>query len=189
LSIDRADIAPVQLLVRRPRWPRHKLCLPEQLHLPHIARGIFLVPPPTLEIQPPRRRALAIRREGIRARIKAIHVRRQGRVPVRALLGVVLEHAAGQIEVGDCVVVGPRDGVICMRALGRVGDRAAVGCFLDGGVCEGLAVGVLRVPDCLWDAVGEAHHGMFPVTDVVACGMLEGVTGSGGRGGGPRTEI
>jgi hypothetical protein len=41
---------------------------------------------------------------------------------------------------------------------------------LGGGIAESLAVGVLRVPDPLGDAVFEADHVVFEVADVVACG-------------------
>lgn len=82
---------------------------------------------------------------------------------------MVGEGADDSVEVWDRVVVRAGDRVVGMRALGDVGDGPhAVGVFLDRAVLERLAARVLAVVDALGHAVGEAHHGVLPVADVVA---------------------
>jgi hypothetical protein len=163
----RTHLLSIQLLIRRPRWPTRVLCLSKQLDLPLIALRILLVAPFALEPQPARRLAVE-RLELILLSIKLIEIRRKNGIPVRALLGVVFEDAAGQVEVRDRVVVGAAHSVVRVRAFGGVRDGAAGRCLFDGGPREGLAICVLGEPHGLRDAVGEAHHGVFPVADVVA---------------------
>jgi hypothetical protein len=100
---------------------------------------------------------------------------------------VVFKYASRQVEVRDCVVVGTAYGVVCVRAVRRVGDWAQVVRVLLGNlktgrsagvgstrrtfahrVLEGLSVGMLRVPDSLGLAIAKAHHYMLPVADVVS---------------------
>ena len=67
------------------------------------------------------------------------------------------------------MVVGAGDGVVGVCAVGDVDDWSyAVLVFLDRGVGEGFAGGVLGEPHGLRGAVDEADHGVFPVADVVA---------------------
>lgn len=169
LPILGTNLLPIQLLIRRPRGTPRKLCLAKKLKLPLIALRILLVTPPAPEIKPRGWRLAIICFELVGAGSKLVVPSAEQWVPYGASVGVVFEDAAGEVEVRDCVVVGAAHGVVCVRAFGGVGDGAdAGGVAFDGGVAEGLAVGVLREPDCGGLAVGEADHGVFPVADVVA---------------------
>ena len=59
-----------------------------------------------------------------------------------------------------------REWVVRMGAFGGVGNRSIARLF-DGIVAKGLAVGVLRVPDCLGIAVLKTDHDMLPVAYVI----------------------
>ena len=55
--------------------------------------------------------------------VVAVVVGAQGGVPDGPIVGVVVDGAVRKVDVGDAVAVGPVDGVVGMRAVGRVGDR------------------------------------------------------------------
>lgn len=53
-----------------------------------------------------------------------------------------------------------------MRTLGTVRDRPLPVLF-DGVVGESLPVGVLAVPNRLWNSIAETNHVVLPVTNVI----------------------
>lgn len=129
----------------------------------------MLVAPPAGEVQEGDGVGTVVGSEALGGGIVRVRVRVQRRIPEDAAVGVVDERADDGVEVGDCVVVRTWSGVVGVRAHGDVDDGAdAVVVFLDRAVLKRLAVGVLAVVDALGAAVGEAHHGVLPVADVVA---------------------
>lgn len=86
-------------------------------------------------------------------------------VPEGTLVGVVGQGAdAGDVKVGDRVVVGAVYGVVGMGTISAVSNGAEAG-FFDSVVGEGFTEGVLGEPHLGWAFVLEAHHCMLPVLE------------------------
>jgi hypothetical protein len=142
-------IPSIQILIL---WSRRPTTIPVLTKHPILTRVrtlILLISPLSDIIQPVDRSRVVVRckhRCGGPAReADAGVVRAQRRVPEISLVGVVdEEHADGEVEAWECVVVFPACGVVGVGAVCAVDDGAeTAGVLGDGGELEGLAGGVL----------------------------------------------
>jgi hypothetical protein len=143
-------IPSIQILILRSRRPTTIPVLTKHPILPRVRTLILLISPLSNIIQPVDRSRAVVRckhrcRTATAREANAGVVRAQRRVPEMSLVGVVdEEHADGEVEAWECVVVFAACGVVGVGAVCAVDDGAETAVVLgDGGEVEGFAGGVL----------------------------------------------
>lgn len=181
-----ADLLPAQVLELRPCRPVDVMVLAGKAVLPGVRQWVVLVTPVAGVVEPICR---SVGRAGagekaLGGRIVQERVGVLRRIPERASVGLIVQKAERKdigVQAGGGIHGVGAGGTVDYRTLGATGGGSVRPCskhragavlggqvLFDSMVCVCLTKIVLGKVDILGSAVDEAHHGMLPVTYVIA---------------------